>query len=246
MDTDTQAQAALFAALAKAQAEIKNPEKSKTAKVPTKSGGSYTYKYADIADVLRGALPVLSKHGLALIQQTHVVDGQIILRSWITHEKGGWVESEFPICAASRPMQEIGAALTYARRYAACALIGVAAEEDVDGVGDVGDDRRQARAEPKAPPKREPEAPRLDPAKPVKVLVDDTDEAVRRWVGPFAAAIKVAPDLAALAAWMDLNAETVERLRQVSDNLANRLEATRKAREELLAQTEEAPKEAAE
>ncbi len=129
----------LYAALAKAQSEIKNPEKTKTAKVKgtsRKTGKDFemSYKYADIADVLRTALPIITKHGLSLYQTTSVKDGWVMLHTYIFHESGGSLkDSEWPVCPISADDQDKGKAMTYSRRYTACAALGIAAEEDVDG-----------------------------------------------------------------------------------------------------------------
>lgn len=119
----------IHAALAAAQGELKNPEKTKQADT-----GKYKYNYADIGDVLEAVLPVLSKHGLSLTQPTKIVDGAIIL---ITRISTGdeWIESEYPVCSLNGNHQAMGAAMTYARRYALTSLIGVAAVDDTDGEG---------------------------------------------------------------------------------------------------------------
>ena len=118
----------LGAALAKAQGELRNVGKDKTAKA-----GSYTYNYADIADGLDVVRPVLSKWGLCLIQTTSLEGGVILLHTRLLHSSGQWIEGTFPVCAPGKA-QEVGAALTYARRYAAFSIVGVAGtEEDQDG-----------------------------------------------------------------------------------------------------------------
>lgn len=127
--------AGLYEALAAAQAEIKNPEKGKQAKIKTKTGGEYSYKYADIADVLSGVLPVFSKHGLAILQPTRVDNGQLFIETIITHKSGESTSSLYPVCGINNDHQAMGGAMTYARRYALCSMIGVAAEEDTDGQG---------------------------------------------------------------------------------------------------------------
>lgn len=126
MTKDTHA--TLYAALAAAQGEIQNPPKTKTAKA-----GTYQYKYADIADVLSSALPVLSKHGIAVTQPTRMADGVLWIETTLTHHCGETLSSEYPVCAIIGDHQKMGAAMTYARRYALCSLIGVAAEDDTDG-----------------------------------------------------------------------------------------------------------------
>lgn len=123
----------LFAALAKAQAEIANPAKDKQARVPMKSGGTYSYTYADIADVLNVVRPALAKHGLAVMQTTSLVSGDIILVTRIGHASGQWIEADYPVCQIGGDHRTMGAALTYARRYALCPMVGIAADEDTDG-----------------------------------------------------------------------------------------------------------------
>lgn len=118
----------ISAALAIAQTALENPEKTKEAKA-----GSYKYKYADIADVLRTARPVLAEHKIAVIQFTEMRDDQLILLTRLAHSSGQWLQSEYPICQIGVKHQDMGGALTYARRYALCSLIGIAAEDDLDG-----------------------------------------------------------------------------------------------------------------
>lgn len=147
----------IAAALAKAQGEFVAIEKAKTAKVKgqTKDGRSfdYTYKYADIADVLAGLLPPLSKHGLSVIQPTLVIDGVMMIRTRILHASGQWIESDYPVSSINGDHQKMGGALTYARRYALCSLVGVAAEEDTDG---------EHAAEQPTPPNRKPTPAKRD------------------------------------------------------------------------------------
>jgi hypothetical protein len=133
------AQSALYTALAAAQADIRNPEKTRSADT-----GKYKYNYADIGDVLSAVLPVLSKHGLSVMQPTKIVDGSILLITRIAHKDGASIESEYPVCSLNGNHQAMGAAMTYARRYALTSLIGVAAVDDLDGEGaaDVGEGPR--------------------------------------------------------------------------------------------------------
>jgi hypothetical protein len=114
-------------ALAKAQAAIKPPKKGRTAKL-----GTYSYHYADLADVIECYREPLSKVGLALVQLMRPEDGHFVLTTQLLHSSGEWIGSEYPIAAYSKP-QEQGSAITYARRYAVTALLGIAAEDDDDG-----------------------------------------------------------------------------------------------------------------
>lgn len=117
-------------ALAKAQGEFPAIPKNRTAKVPMKAGGTYSYDYADLSDIVQAVRPVLAKHGLSFSQS---VSGQI-LRSTLFHASGQVITSEIPFnCPPGGRPQDTGSALTYARRYCLCALLGVVAEEDDDG-----------------------------------------------------------------------------------------------------------------
>ncbi len=127
----------LAAALSQAQGEFPIVEKTKTAKVRDwgrdEAHAFREYKYADLADVLRSVLPILSKHKLAVLQPTYVEAGMVFIRTRLLHVSGQWIECEYPVCATHVDQQRMGSALTYAKRYALCALLGVAADEDNDG-----------------------------------------------------------------------------------------------------------------
>ena len=121
----------------------------------TNKGYSYSYNYADLADVLDAVRPVLAKHGLA-VAQTVMLESS--LNSWLLHTSGQWIRSEYGVVLGEDvpdTPQARGSALTYARRYALCALLGIAAEEDDDGTASTapGETRRTRRPAPKAPPK---------------------------------------------------------------------------------------------
>jgi hypothetical protein len=164
----------IYAAMAKAQSAFGPIPKNQTGKVQgvSKQGRSYeyTYKYADLSDVLKIVLPVLSEYELALVQATAVVDGVIFLRTRITHASGQWVEGEYPVCSITGDHQRMGGALTYARRYSACALLGVAATEDLDGV------EADKVDEPPPPPRRRPQEVAKAPPVP---HFDEDDSGIR-------------------------------------------------------------------
>lgn len=187
--SDHNPQAALFKALATAQAEIKNPEKTKTAKVKgvsRKTGKPFemTYKYADIADVLRGALPVIAKHGLSLYQPTSIKDGWIVLHTHLMHAQGGsLIGSEWPVCPVGADDQDKGKAMTYSRRYTACAALGIAAEEDVDGA-EPGDRTYDPRPAPTPKP-----SPQIDTER--AALIDNNLAAVGKTADDICKAYKV-------------------------------------------------------
>lgn len=138
MTKDPKQEGEIYAVLAAAQAEFKNPEKTKDGHVSgtSKSGNryEYTFKYADIGDVLEILLPVLSKHGLAMTQPTEIRGEMLVLKT-ILHYNSEKIESEYPVCSLNGNHQSMGAAMTYARRYALTSLAGIAAVEDTDGAG---------------------------------------------------------------------------------------------------------------
>lgn len=128
--------------LSLAQGELSNPIKDKP-------NAHLKSKYTDIAGGLSVARPVLSKFKLALYQVTKIDGAAMILTTRLAHA-GQWIESDYPVCAANGNHQQMGAAMTYAKRQSLFALIGIAGDdEDEDG-------KDAAKAE--SPPDRKSEA----------------------------------------------------------------------------------------
>ena len=129
---------ALAAALAKAQAEIANPEKSLTATIvsPFPREGSRTFRYASLSSGLDLVRKCLGQHEIATVQATAIdrESGLIKLTTTLVHASGEWVSSDWPVCPVSETVapHRLGAALTYARRYALFTLVGIAGEDDLD------------------------------------------------------------------------------------------------------------------
>ena len=129
---------ALAAALAKAQAEIPTPEKSLTATSvsPFARMGSRTFRYAPLSSGLDLVRKCLGQHEIATVQTTAIDRdcGLIRLTTTLVHASGEWVSSEWPVCPVSETAapHRLGAALTYARRYALFTLVGIAGEDDLD------------------------------------------------------------------------------------------------------------------
>jgi len=135
----------LAAALAAVQAELPPVLKNRTADT-----GKYTYDYADLADVNAAVLPALGRHGLAFAGfPGHDHDGKFGLRYYLLHSAGGWIEGFFELDDKGG-MQLVGGRITYARRYCLCAVVGVAAEDDVDAREDSGGSRTMRRQQPTA------------------------------------------------------------------------------------------------
>jgi hypothetical protein len=90
-------------------------------------------RYADLASVLEAIRDPFAKNGLSITQTTHLMNGaDFVLRTTLRHASGQWVASEYPLPRNAKP-QELGSALTYARRYTLSAIAGTAGEEDDDG-----------------------------------------------------------------------------------------------------------------
>ncbi|WP_035961468.1 ERF family protein [Bradyrhizobium sp. URHA0013] len=129
---------AIAAALAKAQAELTNPEKTLTATIrsPFPREDDRTFRYASLASGLDIVRKALSRQEIATIQTTRIeqATGQIHLTSLLAHASGEWISSDLPFCASKEveAPHRMGAALTYARRYALFALVGIAGEDDLD------------------------------------------------------------------------------------------------------------------
>src|SRR4249920_822361 len=129
---------ALATALAKAQAEIANPEKSLTATIasPFPREGQRTFRYASLSTGLDIVRKCLGQHEIATVQSTAIdrETGLIRLTTTLVHASGEWVSSDWPVCPVSETAapHRMGAALTYARRYALFTLVGIAGEDDLD------------------------------------------------------------------------------------------------------------------
>jgi hypothetical protein len=111
--------------------------KDSTAKIPTKSGGEYSYKYVSLDHLMEKVLPLLNEHKLVLIQSPGFVSPESIipvLRTKLIHYPSGEVHEDTMLLAASGTSpQDQGGAITYARRYALMAMLGLVADEDKDG-----------------------------------------------------------------------------------------------------------------
>ena len=129
---------AIASALAKAQGELTNPEKSLVATIrsPFPREGNRTFRYASLASGLDIVRKSLGQHEIATVQTTAIDEatGQIQLTTLLAHASGEWISSDWPVCAISEVAapHRMGAALTYARRYALFALVGIAGEDDLD------------------------------------------------------------------------------------------------------------------
>src|SRR5690242_16953577 len=128
----------IAAALAKAQAQLVNPEKSLVGTIrsdrATQAGRSF--RYAPLSSGLDIVRKTLSQHEIATVQTTSIDEtaGIVRLSTVLAHASDEWIASDWPVCAISETAvpHRMGAALTYARRYALFTLVGIAGEDDLD------------------------------------------------------------------------------------------------------------------
>src|SRR5262249_15419070 len=140
MPRSSETVAALASALAKAQAELVNPQKSLTAMIRTgrPGEGERSFRYAPLSSGLDIVRKTLGQHEIATLQmQTTAIDqsaGMVNLTTTLAHASGEWIAPDWPVCpiAETANPQRMGAALTYARRYALFTLVGIAGEDDLD------------------------------------------------------------------------------------------------------------------
>lgn len=116
----------LAAALVAAQKDMPAVE-------PDATNPHFKSKFVSLDHLIAKTRPVLNKHGLAISQAPTHIDGQPALETTIHHEGGEMVTSTMPLLLGGSDMQKLGAALTYARRYAWAAALGISADEDDDG-----------------------------------------------------------------------------------------------------------------
>ena len=138
MQRSSESIGALASALAKAQIELNNPEKSLVATIqsPFPREADRTFRYASLSSGLDLVRKSLGRHEIATVQTTSIDEtaGLIRLTTVLAHSSGEWISSDWPVCAVGETStpQRMGAALTYARRYALFTLVGIAGEDDLD------------------------------------------------------------------------------------------------------------------
>ena len=128
----------IAAALANAQAQLINPEKSLTGTIRSDGtgGAERSFRYAPLSSGLDIVRKTLSQHEIATVQTTSIDEtaGMVRLSTVLAHASGEWIASDWPVCAIAETAtpHRMGAALTYARRYALFTLVGIAGEDDLD------------------------------------------------------------------------------------------------------------------
>lgn len=230
----------LVAARAKASTKIKSIIKAKSAKVESrKEGGrSYSYQYADLADVLDAVEEAISEQGLAIFQTTQDRgrDG-VHLITTLAHESDQWVASEIRLKSTDAGPQIFGSEMTYLRRYAVLAALALAPEADDDGkhAQDRADQARQRPTQRVERPART-ETPSTSQASqqpsdesadaPVLMQIESGRDGlmIGKWVAAAKNILSDKPE-AWRRSWLELHCVEVEEVRHVRPDWANKLEA---------------------
>ena len=119
----------LAIALAKFQGSLEQPSLNSEVKVKTKTGLEYKFKYADLSECKRAAKQPLADNELAVCQ---LIEDDYSIRTILLHSSGQWISSKVRMPSNTADAQSIGSAITYAKRYAFCAILGIVADDDED------------------------------------------------------------------------------------------------------------------
>ncbi len=164
MHRSSESVAAIATALAKAQIELSNPEKAMVGTVyNNRSDSPQSFRYASLSSGLDIVRKTLGGQQIAVAQTTNIdrADGMVNLTTVLLHTSGEWISSDWPVCRTSEisAPRRMGAALTYARRYALFTLVGIAGEDDLDAPPDATDDAKAVDSGPAAGPGLSPVRP---------------------------------------------------------------------------------------
>lgn len=203
----------LFGALAKAQGVISNPQRNRSVNVRTRSGDTYSFKYATLDAIIDAVRKPLSENGLWFTQiMRHDWDSRkYTLVTKLVHSSGQWIGTEVPLLVEEAGNQKFGSALTFMRRYSLSALLGIAAEEDDDGNQADGNEAVVSERKPPAPrpskiaPQKAEVPTNFDP---VMIEVDTGDDNRVDWTSwgqKFIAAVRIAKSIDMLEEWKAKN-----------------------------------------
>lgn len=206
----------LAEALAKAQGTMSQPKRNKEVKVKTSGGDGYSFKYATLDAIIEAVKEPLATNGLAFLQILANGDGKYRLVTKLVHSSGQWIASETPILATTGKNQEFGSALTFMKRYALAAMLGVAADEDDDA--NAADGNTVESSKERAPAMKAKLAEATKP--PAMPPIPDP---LRIRATEIADAIKAAPTADKKRRIIELNREDVAALDQIDTRYGDRL-----------------------
>src|SRR5712671_5204200 len=183
MHRSSESVAAIATALAKAQTELSNPEKAMVGTVYNiRSDSSQSFRYASLSSGLDLVRKTLGGQQIAIAQTTDIdqANGMVNLTTILLHTSGEWISSDWPVCQLSETSapRRMGAALTYARRYALFTMVGIAGEDDLDAP-DVINDQPKGGVEP-APVRVSPLRTENSGIPPVRKKLDADESAALR------------------------------------------------------------------
>ena len=205
----------LFEALS--QCEFPAIVRDRTAKIPLKSGGEYAYKYADLATLKEATQPELKKNKLAVVQQVGTNEKGIILRTVLGHASGQWLSATMEMPTAGLKAQDLGSAVTYARRYSRGAILDVASEDDDGSKATHGEDTSEPGGPIKTP---SPKAPSSAPLPPGRALTGVKVPASFKESGGKDLAELELPELKRLGKYFEEAAQKPEKARYAAQNKA--------------------------
>jgi hypothetical protein len=161
MHRSSESVAAIATALAKAQTELSNPEKAMVGTIyNNRSESPQSFRYASLSSGLDIVRKALGGHQIAIAQTTDIdrTNGTVNLTTLLLHTSGEWISSDWPVCQLSETSapRRMGAALTYARRYALFTMVGIAGDDDLDAPPDATNDPAAARTAADAGPAENP------------------------------------------------------------------------------------------
>lgn len=139
----------LAIALAKFQGSLEQPSLNSEVKVRTKTGGEYKFKYADLSECKRAAKQPLADNELSVCQ---LIEDDYSIRTILLHSSGQWISSKVRMPSNTAEAQSIGSAITYAKRYAFCAILGIVADDDEDA--NIASGNTAQKEQPKEQPKK--------------------------------------------------------------------------------------------
>lgn len=123
----------IAAALAAAQGAMEPPKKDRTVIVQTRTGGQYEFSYATLDSVIAAARGPLATNGIAFIQSPECTNGIVTVETRLIHKSGQWFKTELALKPTDFGPQALGSAISYVKRYALSAMLGLVADEDEDG-----------------------------------------------------------------------------------------------------------------
>ena len=144
----------IFSALSRFQGLCPTVSKQKSVTVPTKSGGKFTFSYADLASIWSAIRAPLAECGLSVVQMIESdAEGRPCIVTIIGHTSGQSIRSSLIIDYMGRDIKEAGGAITYYRRYTLSAALGIVSDDDADDHPEHSPPKREYKEPPKkAPP----------------------------------------------------------------------------------------------